>query len=124
MEAVKRDQSFSNTVAEYGKLDILSGVGALSPDKKESPWKSNFGVWRILQSVKSQFRKIAFRLISILLNTLKTVPMFVKLKPNPIIGWSGFLPTIALEFELDIDGVALNELIDVLLESSDDSENS
>jgi hypothetical protein len=39
--------------------------------------------------------------------------------PEPSIGWSGFLPTIALEFELEIEGVALNELIDVLLQSSD-----
>jgi hypothetical protein len=30
------------------------------------------------------------------------------------------LPTIALEFELDIEGAALNKLIDVLLRSSDE----
>jgi hypothetical protein len=120
MEAVKRDESFSETVARYSKLGILPSVQTLEPDKKTNPWASSAAVWGILKSVKSQFRKIAFRLINILLNTLKTVPMFVKLKPSPSIGWLGFLPTIALEFELDIEGVALNELIDVLLQSSDE----
>jgi hypothetical protein len=120
MEAVKRNESFSDTVARYGKQGILPSVQPLAADTKTNPWASSAAVWGMLKSVKSQFRKIAFRLINIFLNTLKTVPMFVKLKPSPSIGWSGFLPTIALEFELDIEGVALNELIDVLLESSDE----
>jgi hypothetical protein len=121
MEVVKRDESFRDTVERYSKLGILKSIQKILPaDQKTNPWFSSANVWRLLESVKSQFRKIAFRLISILLNTLKTVPMFVKLKPSPSIGWSGFLPTIALEFELDIEGVALNELIDVLLQSSDE----
>jgi hypothetical protein len=122
MEAVKRDESFSDTIVRYSKLGILSSVPPLplAADKKINPWGSSLRVWRILQSVKSQFRKIALRLITILLNALKTVPMFVKLKPSPLIGWSGFLPSFALEFELETEGVALNELIDVLLQSSDE----
>src|SRR5580704_14523513 len=34
MEAVKRDESFSETVARYSKLGILPSVQTLEPDKK------------------------------------------------------------------------------------------
>lgn len=120
MEAVKRDESFSDTVGRYSKLGILKSVQPLAPDTKTNPWLSSATVWGILKSVTSQFRKVALRLIELLLNALRTVPMFVKLKPSPSIGLSGFLPSIAFEFELEIEGVALNELIDVLLQSSDE----
>jgi hypothetical protein len=118
MEAVKRDDSFSDTIARYGKLGILPKGKSLEPDSKTNPWNSSMGVWRILKSIKAQFRTVALRLISILLNALKTLPMFVTLKPLPSIGWSGFLPSFSLQFDLEAEGVALSELIDVLLESS------
>jgi hypothetical protein len=122
MEAVKRDESFSNTLARYGKLGILEGAvtNLAGQEKETNSWFSNGGAWRLLRSVTSQFRKIAFRLIEILLRALKATTAFVDVKPHPSIGWSGFLPTIALEFDWSIEGASLNELIDILLQSSDE----
>jgi hypothetical protein len=120
MEAVKRDESFSDTVRRYSKLGILKSVPPLPQDIKTNPWFSSETVWGKLKKVTSQLRKIALRCIELLLNALRAIPMFVELKPSPSIGMSGFLPSIAFEFELEIKGVALNELIEVLLQSSDE----
>jgi hypothetical protein len=122
MEAVKNDESFSDTLDRYSKLRIINLPSPinLEKDQKVNPWLSSVGVWRILESIKDQFRRIILRLIGLLLNAIKTIPMFIEIKPTPSVGWSGFLPSFSLEVDCSVQGASLHELIEVLIGSSED----
>jgi hypothetical protein len=117
-EVVKRDESLQDSIQRYGDLGWLYEPHPnLPPDKRHSPWGSFSGSGRVLRKLWGRLRKVALALMQIIINALKVIPRLVALKAKPSIGMAGLFPTFSLEFELEAEGITLDELFRMLTES-------
>src|SRR4030095_7540168 len=116
LEAVKRGDSFQNSFQNLIHAGLAPEVpnAPIPEEKRSSPFFSTGGAGRFLQSVLAKLRDVGLTLMQIVTNAIKALPKLVKLKPKPIIGWSGPFPTFSLQVDLEAESVSIYDLFMML----------
>jgi len=116
LEAVKRGESFRNTLERYhavGLTDIdVSQLPLETPpsEKEKAPAlpASSVGAGNLLQQFLNKLKQVATKTMQIVINAMKVIPKFIGIKPS--IGFSGPFPSFSLQFELQTESITLHEL--------------
>jgi hypothetical protein len=90
--------------------------GAEAPDQSPAarPAPVEPGRGGILQCVLGALKRAAYTLGGIAVNAAKHIPALLKLKPKPIIGITGAFPSLSFQFDIEMDGISIQELFRVL----------
>lgn len=113
LEGVKDGQSLKDLVERYQSLGLLEE--RRSPALPRGPQAAqNMGDGSFLEKALGWARKLGTLLWRMGVNAVRTIPRFVKLKPNVTFGFVGPVPTFGLNFELEAEALTLHELGDLL----------
>jgi hypothetical protein len=118
LEAVKRDESLQNSLIRYNALG-LTGVTFppnMGEEKKQSPWPSMRGAGRLLSKVLKGLGNAALTVMEMVTNAINLIPQLAAIKPKAVIGFTGPFPTLSLQFEVEVELMALHELFRRLTE--------
>ena len=107
IEDLKKGQSYSDTIKKYNSVGITNiEVEDSNDEQNNKTSKKGPAILRTIGSLK----KLAHALYQIIINSIKSIPSLVKLKPR--VGMSGMFPTIS--FELEGSSVSIQKFFDLL----------
>jgi hypothetical protein len=122
LEAIKRGEVAEVVLRKYKELGLtnidvdavkinMGGTGQnLNIGKNAVPPSSPRDLGGFIQRLGQKLNKFALALMEIVVNAMKTIPMFVGVKPS--IGMVGPVPS--LSFELEGESMKLSELFDAM----------
>lgn len=107
LEAIKKGENYNNVISRYNEIG-LTNINISQPVTEPQNIPNNIGssLWDSMRSVKN----IAVTLYKIIVNSIKSIPKFIELKPR--VGLSGMFPTIS--FEIEGSGIDIQEFFDIM----------
>jgi hypothetical protein len=114
LERVKQGYSLRDTVEKYHGLGLTDiDVSQIPSDGSKplagsEPPESSIGAGKFLQGIQQNLKKVAAKIIQLVINAMKAIPKFVGIKPS--IGFSGPFPTFSLQFDLQTESLTVYEL--------------
>jgi hypothetical protein len=109
LEALKRGESLQNVPRRYADLGLSEAPQ--EPDEEEQlsgkqiPPSSLNAAW-LIRRLQQALADVGVALINMVMNAIKHIPSLAKIKPRPIVGVSGFFPTLALSLDLEASSIS------------------
>jgi len=114
LERVKQGYSLRDTIERYHRLGITDIDVSQIPFDSPTPLagvdlpESSIEFGKLLQGIVQNLKKVATKIIQLLINAMKVIPKFIGIKPS--IGFSGAFPTLSLQFDLQTESLTIYEL--------------
>jgi len=118
LEDIKRGESFRNILERYNTLNLSNFETTNIPRENATTTRSrnqvttlppsSAGAGDLLQQLLERLKKVAIKVMQLLINAMKVIPKFVSVKP--IVGFSGPFPTFSFQLDLQTEALNLYEL--------------